>query len=316
MALIALNQYDLKKIIAYSTSSQLGFMMIAIGLGCYPLALFHLVTHACFKSLLFLGAGKVIHHMHGEQDIRNMGGLWRQLPLTYGAFLIGTLSMAGIPFLAGYYSKEAILLYGWAEYGMGMYAIGILLAFLTSTYIFKLFFLVFHGKGQSATEKAKRSLGLQIPLIVLALAAIGAGYLLSPYFYTPVKASLVLHVLPILGALFGIGLIILCYGTKWSPLKYVWPYIEGAHIFLAHKLYLDELYAMVFVEPFKYLSKFLAEKIDLKIMDQGVFGSIPVGLSNLHDWIKGAHTGYLPNYALWVVLGFLCVLICLLRGAL
>ena len=315
MALIALNQYDLKKIIAYSTASQLGFMMMAIGLGSYTLALFHLVTHAFFKSLLFLGAGAVIHHMEGEQDIRHMGGLWRQMPLTYVTFLIASLSMAGFPFLAGHYSKEAIILYGWAEYGLWLYGFGLLLVLLTSLYVFRVFILVFHGEAHATPEKSHGHLGFQIPLTVLAILSTVSGYLLAPYFYhTSIPIPLEAHIFSPLMMLLGVVFMVLCYGLKSSMLRKNLKYGEWLHSVLLHKLYVDEVYAFLFVNPFKNVSVFLAEKLDLKYMDQGLFGSIPMAASYLHEWVKRLHSGYLPNYMMILTLGLIAIIVYLVRG--
>jgi NADH-quinone oxidoreductase subunit L len=317
MALIALNQHDIKKIIAYSTGSQLGFMMIAIGLGSYTLALFHLVTHAFFKSLLFLGAGSVIHHMEGEHDVRHMGGLWRQMPLTYITFLIASLSMAGVPFLAGYYSKEAILLYGWAEYGLGLYGFGLLLALLTSLYVFRLFILVFHGKTHATPERSSGHLGFQIPLIILAILSTVSGYFLAPYFYhASIPIPLEIHIFPPLMVLLGMVFIGLWYGLKSSILKDSVKYGAWLHTVLLNKLYVDEIYSFIFVNPFRSLSTFLAEKLDLKYMDQGLFGSIPTAASNLHEWVKGLHSGYLPNYMMLLMLGLIGIIVYFVRGIL
>jgi NADH-quinone oxidoreductase subunit L len=316
MALIALNQYDLKKIIAYSTASQLGFMMMAIGLGSYTLALFHLVTHAFFKSLLFLGAGAVIHHMEGEQDIRHMGGLWRQMPLTYCTFLIASLSMAGFPFLAGHYSKEAIILYGWAEYGLWLYGFGLLLVLLTSLYVFRVFILVFHREARVTPEKSHGHLGFQIPLMVLALLSTISGYLLAPYFYrTSIPIPMEAHIFSPLMMLLGIVFMVLCYGLKSPILRENLKYGEWFHRILLHKLYVDEAYTFLFVSPFRNVSTFLAEKLDLKYMDQRLFGSIPTAASHLHEWVKRLHSGYLPNYMVILTLGLIVIIAYLVRGS-
>src|SRR5688572_31156842 len=151
---IGLVQNDIKRVLAYSTVSQLGYMFLAMGVGAFAGGIFHLYTHAFFKALLFLGSGAVIHALHGEQDIRNMGGLRRELPITYWTFLIGTLAIAGVPFLSGFFSKDEIL---WKAYSQGnilLWALGILAAFLTATYMFRLLYLTFFGERRPALAVA------------------------------------------------------------------------------------------------------------------------------------------------------------------
>ncbi len=191
-ATIALTQNDIKRIIAYSTCSQLGYMFFACGVSAYASGMFHLYTHGFFKALLFLGAGSVIHAMHHEQDIRNMGGIWKKIPLTYGLMLIGTLAITGFPMLSGYYSKDAIIeaAYAAGEHGnwTGQYAywVGIITALLTAFYSWRLVFLTFHGKTRAdhhtydhVHESPKV---MTIPLIILAVGAVFVGYIYSNNF--------------------------------------------------------------------------------------------------------------------------------------
>ena len=182
-ASVALVQNDIKKIIAYSTCSQLGYMFFAAGVGAYHVAIFHLFTHAFFKALLFLGAGSVIHAFNDEQDIRKMGGVWRKIPYTWSLMLIGTLALTGFPFLSGFYSKDAIIEFAYFKNSsIGYYAVtvGIVTAFLTAIYSWRLFFKTFHGKYNNSDfliEKTHESpLIMLIPLIFLALGALFAGY--------------------------------------------------------------------------------------------------------------------------------------------
>jgi NADH-quinone oxidoreductase subunit L len=253
--------------------------------------------------------------MEGEQDIRRMGGLWRQMPLTYFTFLIASLSMAGFPFLAGHYSKEAILLYGWAEYGLWLYGFGLLLVLLTSLYVFRVFTLVFHGEAHATPEKSHGHLGFQIPLTVLAILSTISGYFLAPYFYhASIPIPLEAHIFPPLMMLLGMILIGFCYGLKSPILKDNLKYGEWFHRILLHKLYVDETYAFLFVSPFRTISILLAEKLDLKYMDQGLFGSIPTAASHLHEWVKRLHSGYLPNYMTILTLGLLGMIVYVVRS--
>src|SRR5437773_1178001 len=149
---IGLVQNDIKRVLAYSTVSQLGYMFLAMGVGAYASGIFHLYTHAFFKALLFLGSGAVIHALHGEQDLRRMGGLRRDLPITYWTFLIGAVAIAGVPPLAGFFSKDEILFRTFAGGHMLLWTIGLLTSLLTAIYMFRLVFLAFHGTGHPAPE--------------------------------------------------------------------------------------------------------------------------------------------------------------------
>ena len=188
-ASIALVQNDIKKIIAYSTCSQLGYMFFAAGVGAYHVAMFHLFTHAFFKALLFLGSGSVIHAFKDEQDIRNMGGVRKKLPYTYMFMLIGTLALTGFPFLSGFYSKDAIIEFAYLRNSsLGNYAatVGIFTAFLTSIYSWRLFFKTFHGsfnnKKFSIQETHESPMIMLVPLLFLSVGAIFAGYYFKDVF--------------------------------------------------------------------------------------------------------------------------------------
>ena len=188
-ASVALVQNDIKKIVAYSTCSQLGYMFFAAGIGAYHVAMFHLFTHAFFKALLFLGAGSVIHAFKDEQDIRNMGGIGKKLPYTYAFMLIGTLALTGFPFLSGFYSKDAIIEFAYlANTPLGNYAasVGILTAFFTSIYSWRLFFKVFHGpynnKKILINETHESPIVMLLPLVFLSIGAIFSGYIFKNIF--------------------------------------------------------------------------------------------------------------------------------------
>ena len=188
-ASVALVQNDIKKIIAYSTCSQLGYMFFAAGVGAYHVAIFHLFTHAFFKALLFLGAGSVIHALNDEQDITKMGGIWKKIPWTMSLMLIGTLALTGFPFLSGFYSKEAIIEFAFFKNTLlGNYAvtIGILTAFLTSIYSWRLFFITFFGnynnKDVDINKTHESPVIMLIPLIILSLGAIFSGFYFKDIF--------------------------------------------------------------------------------------------------------------------------------------
>ena len=188
-ATVGLVQNDIKRVIAYSTCSQLGYMFFAAGVSAYAAAMFHLMTHAFFKALLFLGAGAVIHAMHHEQDMRNMGGLAGKLKYTYVLMMIGTLALTGFPYLAGWWSKDAILESAYAAHtsvGTFAWVLGIIAAFMTTFYSFRLVFMTFHGKPkvQKTYDHAHEAPWvMMLPLVVLAIGAVVAGYLGSPMIH-------------------------------------------------------------------------------------------------------------------------------------
>lgn len=267
---IGLVQNDIKRVIAYSTCSQLGYMFFAVGLGAYHLAIFHLVTHAFFKALLFLGAGSVIHALSDEQDMRFMGGIWSGVRTTASFMIVGNLALCGIPFFAGYYSKDGILDYALgASVGSGAayyaYIFGLVAAFLTALYSFRLFYLTFLGAPrapESVMERIHESgPGLLIPLAVLSIGAIFGGYLGAPYVANPDfwRGSLVFpnvhfhdtsyffHYLPVIVSVFG-----LCVGYVIYHLRPTWPAIfaskcDGVYRFLMNKWYIDRVYDVLFV---------------------------------------------------------------------
>ena len=175
---IALVQHDIKRVLAYSTISQLGYMFLAMGAGAFGAGIFHLLTHAFFKALLFLGAGAVIHALAGEQDLRRMGGLRRALLVTYWTFLVGALAIAGVPGLAGFFSKDEILYRTFAAGYPWLWAAGLMAALLTAVYMFRLVFLAFHGTASpdAPSHPHEAPAAMAIPLILLAAGSIAAGY--------------------------------------------------------------------------------------------------------------------------------------------
>ena len=327
-ASVALVQNDIKKIVAYSTCSQLGYMFFAAGVGAYHVAMFHLFTHAFFKALLFLGAGSVIHAFKDEQDIRNMGGVRKQLPYTYMFMLIGTLALTGFPFLSGFYSKDAIIEFAYLKNSnLGNYAatIGIITAFLTSIYSWRLFFKTFHGsynnKKIQINETHESPLVMLIPLFFLAIGAIFSGYFFkstlighqsnefwqtSIFFLTQIKHD----TLPIWFLL--ITPIIVTIAIPFSFYFYVLnPKIlenfkntnAPLYNFLLNKWYIDEFYEKVFVSPAKKIGSFFWKKGDVGFIDK--FG--PDGISKLIKTISSKtgrlQTGFIYDYAFVMLIG-------------
>lgn len=344
-ASIAITQNDIKRIIAYSTCSQLGYMFFACGVSAYSAGIFHLMTHGFFKALLFLGAGSVIHAMSEEQDIRKMGGIWKKIPLTYGLMWVGSLALAGIWPFAGFYSKDIILEAAYAsgsESGHIAYYIGILAAFLTAFYSWRLLFLTFHGKPRAShhvMEHIHESPKVMLlPLIFLATGALLAGIYgvygvgmieVSDHFWQGSlhilpehrglsdahHVSWLIKYLPLVVGLLGIGLAYLCYMAMPAIPGTVAKLFKPIYIFLLNKWYIDELYDILFVRPIKALGTFSWKVIDIKLID----GLGPNGFAyvaqRVGQGISRVQSGLVYHYALVMLLGMVALVtwyICLI----
>ncbi|MBX6368529.1 MAG: NADH-quinone oxidoreductase subunit L [Rhodospirillales bacterium] len=332
-ATVGVTQTDIKRVIAYSTCSQLGYMFFAAGVSAYGAAMFHLMTHAFFKALLFLGSGSVIHAMSGEQDMRKMGGLWRLIPITYGLMWIGSLALAGIPIFAGYYSKDMILESAWAAHsGVGQYAfwLGIFAAFLTAFYSWRLLFLTFHGEPRADHETMhhvhESPKVMLIPLYVLAFGAVFAGMAGYHYFVGEGRAEfwrqslLVLPendaiehahhglpffvpLLPFVVAIAGIAVAYLCYMARPGLPAEIAGRFRGLYQFLLNKWYFDELYDRIFVRSAFRLGYGFWKGGDGAIID----GLGPDGLAaatvGAARRASRLQTGYIYHYAFAIVVG-------------
>ncbi|MDP1724162.1 MAG: NADH-quinone oxidoreductase subunit L [Alphaproteobacteria bacterium] len=327
-ATIALTQNDIKRVIAYSTCSQLGYMFFAAGLSAYDASIFHLATHAFFKALLFLGAGSVIHALSGEQDMRQMGGIWRLIPTTYVLMWIGSLALAGIPIFAGYYSKDLILESAFASGAHGhmlgyfAYAIGILTALLTAFYSWRLIFLTFHGKPR-AHERVMAHVHespfvMIMPLVMLAIGAVFAGILGIDYFTSGhafwgksivtnhgghPHVPFVIEHLTLVVVLLGIYLAYIFYLLKPTlPAKMAQKF-KALYQLSYNKYYVDELYDLIFVRPSFIIGRIFWKAGDGFIID----GLGPDGISkltmNASLRISRFQTGYLYHYAFVMLLG-------------
>ena len=327
-ASVALVQNDIKKIIAYSTCSQLGYMFFAAGVGAYHVAIFHLFTHAFFKALLFLGSGSVIHAFKNEQDIRLMGGVWKKLPYTWVLMLIGTLALTGFPFLSGFYSKDAIIEFAFFKgTSIGYYAmtVGICTAFLTAIYSWRLFFITFHGNYNNKKipiEKTHESpLTMLLPLILLAAGAVFAGFLLKEmligHHYLDFWKNSIFFVrdiehlhLPLWLLLITPALVILAipityylYIKDTSILNGFKKFNEPLYNFLLNKWYFDELYEFIFVKPIKFIGLILWKKGDQSTIDR--YG--PDGFSKVIKFFSSKavkfQSGFIYDYAFVMLLG-------------
>ena len=325
-ALIAIQQNDIKKVLAYSTVSQLGLMFVALGVGAYDTALFHLTTHAFFKALLFLGAGSVIHAMSGEQDIRSMGGLRKKLPSTYWTFLIGTLAIIGFPLMSGFFSKDEILARSFA-YAPWVWGMVLVISILTAFYMLRLFYLTFFGDFKG-THHQKDHLhespsSMTIPLWILAILSLAGGILNIPELFhgnhflaswlEPVITGRVgIHEIShttewiLMGVTTAIILGIIYYSyRKYAVNKDIAPAddkIHGLNKTFANKFYVDEIYDTVIVEPVQFGSRVAHDYMEKSFIDRIVegFGSIVKGLANM---LRKTQDGNLEIYLLGMVIG-------------
>ena len=334
-ASIAIVQTDIKRIIAYSTCSQLGYMFFAAGMGAYNVAIFHLFTHAFFKALLFLGAGSVIHAFHDEQNIEKMGGVWKNIPLTYVLMLIGTLALTGFPLLAGFYSKDAIIesaYFSKSLFSGYAFVIGIVTAFITSVYSWRLIFKTFHGKYNNSMsfEKVHESGPVMlIPLLLLAVGAIFSGYVFHEIFIGEKtefwgKAIFFLnHVehghppmwLIILVPTLVISSIPLSFILFLKRKEIVESFVstnKPIHTFLVKKWYFDELYDLIFVRTFRNIGTFLWQKGDVNTIDGYGPDGIARVVKKISERTSKVQSGYLYHYATVILVGLSLIIIFLI----
>lgn len=332
-ATIALKQNDIKKVLAYSTVSQLGFMFLALGTGAYVAAVFHVMTHAFFKALLFLGSGSVIHAMSGEQDIRNMGGLRKKLPITYLTFLVGCIAIAGIPPFSGFFSKDAILLSAFQheQFGIVLYGIALFTAMLTAFYMFRLFFITFTGTFRGTHEQDhhlhESPSAMTIPLIILAVLSIIGGFVgvpeaivhggdkLSAFLQgedkpiRPHEAHAVSHSTEYILMALSTGLMIIMIIMAWIKFRnYKRTEATGFGKVLENKWYVDELYEKVIVNPISKFGGFLNGVVEKYVIDWAVNG---VGrLVNYGSrQLRLLQSGQAGSYILLMVLSMLVIFV-------
>jgi NADH-quinone oxidoreductase subunit L len=338
-ATIALVQNDIKRVIAYSTVSQLGYMFLALGVGAYSAGIFHLYTHAYFKALLFLGSGSVIHALHhakhdDEQNMQTMGGLRKQMPTTYKLFVIATLSITGIPFLSGFFSKDEIL---WQTFQAGnlgkfLWFLGTLAALLTAFYSWRLIFLTFHGEYRGKPENEHKIHEsppvITVPLMFLAFGAIFAGYVGIPpifmehgdkigHFLEPVLGHLTGHgthaqeyfviASSIFVALAGLAVAYVMYIKKTELPQKIGAAFQPVYKLLFNKYWIDELYSKTLIQPVIKAS----EKIVLGFFDviiiEGIVNGVPGLIGAFSRKFRKIQTGMLSNYALVMAVGALCI---------
>ncbi len=335
-AFMALRQNDIKKVLAYSTVSQLGLLFVALGMGAYTAAMFHVTTHAFFKALLFLGSGSVIHAMHHEQDIRQMGGLKKYIPITHITFLIGTLAIAGFPLLSGFYSKDEILAHA-VMHNPALFGILMLSVAMTAIYMFRLYFLVFHGEFRG-TEETKHHLhesplNMTLPLMVLAVLSVVGGALNLPGVILKSGTHWMSHYLEhntqglelikthhmensqamlLMGGAVVMTLIILfgsfvVYVKKGSLAKRDED-LKGWELVSNKKLYFDEIYNALFVIPIEWLSVKLHQFVELFVLNKTIFGITSL-IDKSGQLVRKWQTGIVSSYLFWMVSGIVGLMV-------
>jgi NADH-quinone oxidoreductase subunit L len=321
-ATIALTQTDIKRVVAYSTMSQLGYMMMACGLGAYAAGIYHLMTHGAFKALLFLGCGSVIIALHHEQDMRRMGGLKDRLPITYWTFLIGSLALAGFPLTAGFFSKDDILVSAWAAGPLGqvLSMFGVLTALLTAFYSFRLVFVTFWGPSrvdqQHAAHVHEPSPTMTVPLVILAVLSIATGYVGIPEFLAPVfeggdgahgGGAMGIMLLATAMGLLGIGGAYYAYVLHPSlPDRWAHQW-RTAYEWSFHKWYFDEAYDRSIVRPTFTVAVELWKRIDVAVIDGAVNG-VARAIAWGAWFLRLVQSGQTQHYALGMALGAVVIL--------
>jgi NADH-quinone oxidoreductase subunit L len=337
-ATIGLVQTDIKRVLAYSTVSQLGYMFLACGVGAFSAGIFHLMTHAFFKALLFLAAGSVIHAVGGEQDMNRMGGLSKKIRWTYITMLTATLAITGFPPLAGFFSKDSILLSAYQSENAGriLYAFGLLTALLTSFYMFRLIFLTFFGKPRYDEKKVhvhESPKSMLVPLMILAVLSIIGGWMAAPAFWgapdyftkflEPVFAQgagaetaeaaahaleIPLAIVAVVTALLGFFIAFWLYLKQPGKPEQLAKSMRGIYNTLLHKYYVDEIYDTLVVKPLLWISRnVLWQTVDVRVIDATVNG-VAEGATGIGDGVRHTQSGNTRSYAVWVVIGALVII--------
>jgi NADH-quinone oxidoreductase subunit L len=333
---IGLVQNDIKRVLAYSTVSQLGYMFLAMGVGAYASGIFHLYTHAFFKALLFLGSGAVIHALAGEQDMRKMGGLRKELPITYWTFVVGAVAIAGIPPFAGFFSKDEILYRTYASGHTVLWVVGVMTALLTAIYMFRLVFMTFHGERVSQAHPEPHSdlshhsthlhdapPAMAVALIVLAIGSVAAGWagiggrfehFLEPSFGAAVGEAVeggpetTLMIVSVVVALAGIGMAAYFFLVNRPAADRAAARLSGLHRLLSNKYYVDEVYDAAIVQPIHIVSEDgLWKGVDVGVIDRTVNG-VASAVAGSGELLRRLQTGSVRAYAVSIFLGGVLIL--------
>jgi NADH-quinone oxidoreductase subunit L len=319
-ATIGLVQYDIKKVFAYSTVSQLGYMFLGVGVGAFSAGIWHLMTHAFFKALLFLGAGSVIHACHGEQDMRQMGGLKKYTPVTFWVLLAASLAISGFPFTSGYFSKDAILGAAYAH-APWMYWVGVITAGMTAFYVFRAFWMTFFGEYRGHAHPHESSWTMLGPLVVLAILSIVGGFLfnipqiLSGMFPIHEVAAgsgpgeVVLTAISVAFGLGGIALSYLMYVVNPAIPERISSALGGVYTLVYNKYFVDEAYDAAIVQPLVHGSETVLWKTaDAGIID-GIVNGVGTESKGVGSILRLLQSGNIRSYATWVVIGAVAVIV-------
>jgi NADH-quinone oxidoreductase subunit L len=315
-ATIGLVQNDIKKVFAYSTVSQLGYMFLGVGTGAFSAGIYHLMTHAFFKALLFLGAGSMIHALSGEQDMRNMGGLRKKIPVTFWTLMMAAIAISGVPPFAGFFSKDAILVAAY-QHAPWMYWVGVITAGMTAFYVFRAMFLTFFGEYRGHEHPHESPAVMTIPLAVLAVLSVVGGFIKIPVWLervfptTEAPENISLVIISVAAGLIGIGLAAFMYLVKPGLADSISSSLGGLYRLVYNKYFVDEIYDAAVVKPLVSGSRVVLWRgVDAGLIDGAVngVGSTSQGLGG---WVKLLQSGNIRSYATWVLFGAVILLLTL-----
>ncbi|HWC99765.1 MAG TPA: NADH-quinone oxidoreductase subunit L [Candidatus Sulfopaludibacter sp.] len=313
-ATIGLAQNDIKKVFAYSTVSQLGYMFVGVGCGAFSAGVYHLMTHAFFKALLFLGSGSVIHALSGEQDMRNMGGLRKKIPWTFGTMMCGALAISGVPFTSGFFSKDSILIAAYAH-APWMFWVGVVTAGMTAFYVFRAMFMTFFGTYRGHEHPHESSPVMYLPLVVLAALSLGGGFIRIPAFlehFFPtreVPEDMTLMAISVAFGLGGIALAYLMYVLKPGMADSLAGSVKGLYTLVYNKYFVDEIYDAAVVTPLVSGSRVvLWQTVDAGLID-GMVNGVATVARKIGSLLRMPQSGNIRSYASWVLLGSVLVIV-------
>jgi len=309
-----LAQNDIKKVFAYSTVSQLGYMFLGLGVGAFSAGIFHLMTHAFFKALLFLGAGSVIHAVGGDQDMRNMGGLWNKIPRTFATLLCGAVAISGLPPFSGFFSKDAILLAA-HHHAPWMYWVGVITAGMTAFYVFRAVFLTFFGTYRGHHHPHESPAVMTIPLMALALLSLAGGFINIPKWLEPLFPGAEGHhettlvAISVIAGLIGIAMAYFMYVLRPGLADSLSSALGGLYKLVYNKYFVDEIYDTVVVRPVVAGSRELLWKVvDVSGID-GIVNGVASLARSIGSGLRLLQSGNIRSYATWVVCGSIVLIV-------
>ncbi len=315
-ASIGITQNDIKRVFAYSTISQLGYMFLGVGVGAYSAGIFHLMTHSFFKALLFLGAGSVIHGLSGEQDLRHMGGLRKAMPITFVTLGVASLAISAFPGFSGFFSKDAILSAAYTHQPW-MFWIGAITAGMTSFYVFRAYFMAFFGNYRGHHHPHESPLVMTLPLIVLAVLSFGGGWInvpgwLSPGFGVAEQENVTPMIISSSLGILGIVIAAFLYVVRPALSESLKTSAGPLYTVVANKYYVDELYSSVIVKPLEAISRFfLWQGVDQALIDSSLVNGLGRIVRGWGSLLRLLQSGSIRNYATWVLAGSLLVIFAL-----